>query len=41
MFETIKDMYAKLFALIADLIALFGYKYNEEEKKFEKIEDAE
>lgn len=37
MFDTIKEMYAKLFALIADLIKLFGYEYNEEEKKFQPI----
>ncbi len=41
MFETIKDMYTMLFALIAKIIEIFGYKYNEETGKFEEIVAAE
>ena len=38
MFETIKDMYTYLFELIAKIIEIFGYEYDEEEKKFVEIE---
>ncbi len=37
MFETIKDMYSYLFELIAKLMEIFGYKYNEETGKIEEI----
>lgn len=39
MFDTIKDMYTLLFEFLAKIIEFFGYKFNEEEGKIEKIEE--
>ncbi len=37
--EAIKDMYALFFEFLAKIIEFFGYRYNEDEGKIEKIEE--
>ena len=38
-FDTVKLMYSYLFDLIEAVMEIFGYAYNEETKKIEKIEE--
>ncbi len=38
-FETVKLMYEYLFTFIERVMEVFGYKYNEETNKIEKIEE--
>lgn len=40
MFETIKEMYALLFEFLGEIIKFFGYAYNEENGKIEKLPEA-
>lgn len=39
MFETIKVMYEYLFDFLYKIIEFFGYRFDKEEGKIEKIED--
>ena len=38
-FDTLKVMYEYLFEFIGKVMEIFGYKYNEETNKIEKIEE--